>query len=150
MELVLKNELQKAGKLAMVFGLNGQYLLEYAGDLFLSNKELTRAVAAYKMSKVDKNLIKLFIAIICLLITRINFFTYLYSQCKLLKSVLKFASIGQTSELLSCLTHCLLTPVTEMPIATRIHLSNLCVLAFIEMILRVWSEQSKAIYKEFL
>jgi hypothetical protein len=58
MELVSKNELQKAGKLAMIFGLNGQYLLEYAGDLFLSNKELSRAVAAYKMSKVDKNLIK--------------------------------------------------------------------------------------------
>lgn len=57
MELVLKNELQKAGKLAMIFGLNGQHLLEYAGDLFLSNKELSRAVASYKMSKVDKGLI---------------------------------------------------------------------------------------------
>ncbi|XP_024872319.1 uncharacterized protein LOC112454915 [Temnothorax curvispinosus] len=123
MELVLKkNELQKAGKLAMVFGLNGQHLLEYVGDIFLSNKEFSRAVASYKISK-----------------------------CKLLKSVLKFASIGHTSELLSCLTHCLLTPViTEMPIATRIHLSNLCVLSFIEMTLRVRSEQSKAIYKEFL
>ncbi|XP_029179044.1 uncharacterized protein LOC114946614 isoform X2 [Nylanderia fulva] len=123
MELVLKkNELQKAGKLAMIFGLNGQQLLEYAGDIFLSNKEFPRAVAAYKISR-----------------------------CKLLKSVLKFASIGHTSELLSCLTHCLLTPViTEMPTATRIHLSNLCILAFIEMTLRVWSEQSKAIYKEFL
>lgn len=72
-------------------------------------------------------------------------------QSKLLKSVLKFASVGHTSELLNCLTHCLLTPVIiEMPIAMRIHLSNLCVLAFIEMILRVWSEQSKTIYKEFL
>ncbi|KAL0112102.1 hypothetical protein PUN28_013376 [Cardiocondyla obscurior] len=123
MELVLKkNEVQKAKKLATVFGLNGQYLLEYVGDIFLSNKEFSRAVASYKMSK-----------------------------CKLLKSVLKFASVGHTSELLSCLTHCLLTPIiTEMPIATRIHLSNLCVLSFIEMTLRVWSEQSKAIYKEFL
>ncbi|XP_011864617.1 PREDICTED: uncharacterized protein LOC105560272 isoform X2 [Vollenhovia emeryi] len=123
MDLVLKkNELQKAGKLAMVFGLNGQHLLEYVGDIFLSNREFSRAVASYKMSK-----------------------------CKLLKSVLKFASVGHTSELLSCLTHCLLTPViTEMSIATRIHLSNLCVLSFIEMTLRVWSEQSKAIYKEFL
>ncbi|XP_029664536.1 uncharacterized protein LOC115236290 isoform X3 [Formica exsecta] len=123
MELILKkNELQKAGRLAMIFGLNGQQLLEYAGDIFLSNKEFPRAVASYKMSR-----------------------------CKLLKSVLKFASIGHTSELLSCLTHCLLTPViTEMPTATRIHLSNLCILAFIEMTLRIWSEQSKAIYKEFL
>lgn len=80
----------------------------------------------------------------------INVFYYLL-QCKLLKSVLKFASVGYTSELLSCLTHCLLPPVViEMSIATRIHLSNLCVLAFIEMTLRVWSEQSKTIYKEFL
>ncbi|XP_014467574.1 PREDICTED: uncharacterized protein LOC106740753 isoform X2 [Dinoponera quadriceps] len=123
MELVLKkNELEKAGKLATIFGLNGQHFLEYAGDMFLSNKEFSRAVASYKISK-----------------------------CKLLKSVLKFASVGHTSELLSCLTHCLLTPaIIEMHIATRIHLSNLCVLAFIEMTLRVWSEQSKAIYKEFL
>jgi len=56
MELVLKkNELQKAGKLAMVFGLNGQHLLEYIGDIFLSNREFSRAVASYKMSKVDKD-----------------------------------------------------------------------------------------------
>ncbi|EFN83345.1 X-linked retinitis pigmentosa GTPase regulator-like protein [Harpegnathos saltator] len=123
MELVLKkNELEKAGKLATIFGLNGQHFLEYAGDIFLSNKEFARAITAYKISK-----------------------------CKLLKSVLKFASVGHTSELLSCLTHCLLTPaIIDMHIATRIHLSNLCVLAFIEMTLRVWSEQSKAIYKEFL
>jgi len=55
MELVLKrNELQEAGKLAMIFGWNGQHLLEYVGDLFLSNKEFSRAVASYKMSKVAK------------------------------------------------------------------------------------------------
>lgn len=59
MELILKkNELQKAGRLAMIFGLNGQQLLEYAGDIFLSNKEFPRAVASYKMSRVNKGLIK--------------------------------------------------------------------------------------------
>lgn len=62
MELVLKrNELQKAGKLAMIFGLNGQQLLEYAGDIFLSNKEFSRAVASYKMSRVSKGLITKYI-----------------------------------------------------------------------------------------
>jgi len=50
-----KNELQKAGKLAMVFGLNGQHLLEYVGDIFLSNREFSRAVASYKMSKVEND-----------------------------------------------------------------------------------------------
>lgn len=54
MELVLKkNELEKAGKLATIFGLNGQHFLEYAGDIFLSNKEFSRAVASYKISKVN-------------------------------------------------------------------------------------------------
>lgn len=58
MELALKkNELEKAGKLAMIFGLNGQHLLEYAGDMFLSNKEFSRAVTSYKLSKVDKLII---------------------------------------------------------------------------------------------
>lgn len=58
MELILKkNELQKAGRLAMIFGFNGQQLLEYAGDIFLSNKEFPRAVAAYKISRVNKDLI---------------------------------------------------------------------------------------------
>lgn len=53
MELVLKkNELDKAAKLAAIFGLNGQHFLEYAGDIFLLNKEFTRAVASYKISKV--------------------------------------------------------------------------------------------------
>lgn len=56
MELVLKkNELEKAGKLATIFGLNGQHLWEYAGDIYLSNKEFSHAIASYKMSKVNED-----------------------------------------------------------------------------------------------
>ncbi|XP_015431451.1 PREDICTED: uncharacterized protein LOC107187791 [Dufourea novaeangliae] len=123
MELVLKdNDPEKAIKLAIVFGINAQQLLEQAGDILLSNKQSSRAVACYKLSK-----------------------------CRLLKSVLKCASAGYTADLLSCLTHCLASPtISKLPITTRIHLSNLCVLAFIEMTLRVPSQKSRIIYKEFL
>ncbi|XP_076673695.1 RCC1 and BTB domain containing protein claret [Andrena cerasifolii] len=123
MELVLKdNEPEKAAKLAIVFGINAQQLLEQAGDILLSNKQFPRAVACYKLAK-----------------------------CILLKSVLKCASAGYTRDLLSCLTHCLASPtINKLPVTTRLHLSNLCVLAFIEMTLRVPSEKSRAIYKEFL
>ncbi|XP_076756092.1 RCC1 and BTB domain containing protein claret isoform X2 [Xylocopa sonorina] len=123
MELVLKNnELEKAAKLAIVFGINAQQLLEQAGDILLMNKEFSRAVACYKLSK-----------------------------CRIMKSMLKFASVGYTADLLRCLTHCLASPaISELPITPRIHLSNLCVLAFIERTLRVSSQKSKAIYKEFL
>ncbi|XP_043498025.1 uncharacterized protein LOC122521394 isoform X1 [Polistes fuscatus] len=123
MELVLKrNELDKAGKLALVFGMNSQQLFEYVGDILLTNREFPRAVASYKLSK-----------------------------CGLLKSILKFASAGHTSELLSSLTHCLISPgISELSAATRIHLSNLCILAFIEMTLRAAPHQSKTIYKDFL
>ncbi|XP_043664622.1 uncharacterized protein LOC122627529 isoform X1 [Vespula pensylvanica] len=123
MELVLRrNELDKAGKLALIFGMNSQQLFEYVGDILLTNKEFPRAVASYKLSK-----------------------------CGLLKSILKFASAGHTSELLNSLTHCLISPaISELSAATRIHLSNLCILAFIEMTLRAAPHQSKAIYKDFL
>ncbi|XP_076231996.1 RCC1 and BTB domain containing protein claret [Calliopsis andreniformis] len=123
MELVLKdNEPEKAAKLAVIFGINVQQLLEQAGDILLSNKKFSRAVACYKLS-----------------------------NCRLLKSVLKCASAGYTPDLLSCLIHCLGSPaISKLPVTTRIHLSNLCVLAFIEMTLRVPSEKSRAIYKEFL
>ncbi|XP_034188520.2 RCC1 and BTB domain containing protein claret [Osmia lignaria lignaria] len=124
MELVLQNnELEKAAKLAIVFGINAQQLLEQAGDILLTNKDFPRAVACYKLSK-----------------------------CRIMKSMLKFASVGYTADYtLRCLTHCLASPaISELPIASRIHLSNLCVLAFIERTLRISSQKSKAIYKEFL
>ncbi|XP_024936810.1 uncharacterized protein LOC107263725 isoform X2 [Cephus cinctus] len=123
MDLVLqRKEVDKASRLALVFGMNVQQLLEYAGDILLSNKEFSQAVVLYKLSK-----------------------------CRLLKSVLKFAAAGHTSELLSCVTHCLTPPsVSELPTATRIHLSNLSVLAFTELTLRNSSQQLKHIHKDFL
>lgn len=150
MELVLKdNEPEKAAKLAVVFGINAQQLLEQAGDILLSNKQFSRAVACYKLSKVsiyniNRKSSRSHVLYIYVII-------YFLLQCRLLKSVLKCASAGYTPDLLSCLTHCLASPaISKLPITTRIHLSNLCVLAFIEMTLRVPSQKSRAIYKEFL
>ncbi|XP_066588332.1 uncharacterized protein ca [Prorops nasuta] len=117
-----KNEIDKAIRMASVFGLNIDHLLQYAGDIHLSNKDFIKAVSLYKLSK-----------------------------CKPLKTVLKFASAGNTSEFLSYLTQCLSSPaIVELPIATRIHFSNLCILAFIEVALRATPQQSRIIYKDFL
>ncbi|XP_012265195.2 uncharacterized protein LOC105691366 isoform X1 [Athalia rosae] len=122
MDLVLKyKELEKAERLALVFGLNLQHLLENAGDILLSNKEFPQAIVLYKLSR-----------------------------CRLLKSVLKFASAGHTSELLSYVTACLTPPsVTELSIATRIHLSNLSVMAFTELTLRASTQQFNQVHKQF-
>lgn len=123
MDLVLKyKELEKAERLALVFGMNLQNLLENAGDILLSNKEFPQAIVLYKLSR-----------------------------CRLLKGVLKFASAGHTTELLSYVTGCLAPPsVTELSIATRIHLSNLSVMAFTELTLRASVQQPNQIHKQFL
>ncbi|XP_046477721.1 uncharacterized protein ca [Neodiprion pinetum] len=122
MDLVLKHkELEKAERLALVFGMNLQHLLENAGDILLSNKEFSRAIVLYKLSR-----------------------------CRLLKSVLKFASAGHTTELLSYVTGCLVPPsVIELSVTTRIHLSNLSVMAFTELTLRASAQQSNQTHKQF-
>ncbi|XP_012270806.1 uncharacterized protein LOC105694570 [Orussus abietinus] len=120
--VLIRKELEKARKLAYAFGLNTKQLFEYAGDILLMRKEFPQAVILYKLSK-----------------------------CRLLKSVLKFASAGQTSELLTCLTEFLTPPsVTELPMATRIHLSNLSVLAFTELTLRAGTHRVKHVHNDFL
>jgi hypothetical protein len=53
MDLVLTHQaLEKAERLALVFGLNLQQLLESAGDIKLSAKEFPQAIALYKLSRV--------------------------------------------------------------------------------------------------
>lgn len=45
--------MEKAGKLALIFGLNVQQLLELAGDILLSNKQPAKAEVLYKISRVN-------------------------------------------------------------------------------------------------
>ncbi|KAG7209510.1 hypothetical protein KM043_015595 [Ampulex compressa] len=123
MELILKkNEVDKAIQLSSIFGMNTNLLLEQTGDIFLAKREFSRAMAFYNLS-----------------------------NCRLLKSVLKFASAGHTSELLNCQARCLNPPGNnKVTLTTRLHLSNLCVLAFIETTLRASPQELKNMYKEFL
>ncbi|KAH0535397.1 uncharacterized protein LOC123267719 [Cotesia glomerata] len=124
-ELALKKrkaDLEKAARLGVVFGLDVPQLFEAAGDIHLTNNRFTEAAALYKLSR-----------------------------CRLLKGVLKTAAIGHTAKLLGCLTHCLTPPaVSELTTTIRIHLSNLTVFAFSELILRASHQESKSLYKKFL
>lgn len=116
-----KNDIEKAGRLGIIFGINVPQLFEYAGDIHLSNSKFTEAAALYKISR-----------------------------CRLLKGVLKTAATGHTDKLLGCLCHCLTPPaVSELTTTTRIHLSNLTVFAFSELVLRATPQQAASIYKDF-
>ncbi|XP_011299545.1 uncharacterized protein ca [Fopius arisanus] len=125
MELALKNnkrDIEKAARLGLVFGINVPQLFECAGDIHLANSRFTEAAALYKLSR-----------------------------CRLLKGVLKTAATGHTEKLLGCLGHCLTPPaVTELTTTTRIHLSNLTVFAFSELVLRASPNDATGIYKDFL
>ncbi|XP_021913956.1 uncharacterized protein LOC110827029 isoform X3 [Zootermopsis nevadensis] len=108
MDLVLKHQaIEKAERLALVFGLNLQQLLESAGDLKLSAKEFPQAIALYKLSR-----------------------------CRHLKSVLKFAAAGHAAELLSYITLLFSTSGLDLTTSERIHLSNLAVMSHTEQVLR--------------
>ncbi|XP_015122188.1 uncharacterized protein LOC107044705 [Diachasma alloeum] len=124
-ELALKNnkrDIEKAARLGLVFGINVPQLFECAGDIHLANSRFTEAAALYKLSR-----------------------------CRLLKGVLKTAATGHTEKLLGCLGHCLTPPaVTELTTTTRIHLSNLTVFAFSELVLRASPSEATGIYKDFL
>lgn len=55
MDLVLTYQaIEKAERLAVVFGLNLQQVLEFAGDLKLSAKEFPQAISLYRVSRVCK------------------------------------------------------------------------------------------------
>lgn len=45
---------EKAERLAIMFGLSVQQLLEYSGDLLLSQERFKHAITLYRLSKVSK------------------------------------------------------------------------------------------------
>ncbi|XP_049853132.1 uncharacterized protein LOC126334689 isoform X3 [Schistocerca gregaria] len=108
MELILEHsEIERAERLALIFGLNLQQLLEMAGDLKLSAKDFPQAIALYKLSR-----------------------------CRHLKSVLKFAVAGHSAELLGYINLLLETTGLDLTTPERIHLANLAVMAHSEQVLR--------------
>lgn len=59
MDLVLKRRaVEDASKLGIIFGLNVQQLIEYAGDIVLCNRSFGRAMELYSLAGVinKKNL----------------------------------------------------------------------------------------------
>ncbi|XP_058799619.1 uncharacterized protein LOC131669061 isoform X2 [Phymastichus coffea] len=123
MDLIFKRRaVEDATKLGLIFGLNVQQLFEYAGDMVLCNKQFGKAMELYALA-----------------------------GCRLPKSILKFASVGYTTELLSCLvSYSTTSAVNELSESNRIHFSNLSVLAFTELSLRALSTPNKTIHKDFL
>ena len=54
MDLIISRaELEKAKRLAKVFGLHVRQLLEYAGDILLANDKFYQAAAMYKEARVS-------------------------------------------------------------------------------------------------
>ncbi|KAK4876051.1 hypothetical protein RN001_012473 [Aquatica leii] len=97
----------KAEKLAIIFVLNVQELLEKCGDLLISEGSYHRGLILYKQAKVH-----------------------------LLKRVLKLAVSGDSRALLKFVNLCLSASKVDMSTATKIHMGNLAVMAYTELILR--------------
>jgi hypothetical protein len=58
MDLILRRRaVEDATKLGMIFGLNVQQLIEYAGDIILCNRRFDRAMELYSIAKVNKTII---------------------------------------------------------------------------------------------
>ncbi|KAL1494566.1 hypothetical protein ABEB36_010144 [Hypothenemus hampei] len=110
-----ENDLEKAEKLSYVFNLNLQQLLEHCGDLMISRGSYHSGIILYKQAKVH-----------------------------LLKRVLKLAVSADCKTLLKFVHLCLSASRIDMNITTRIHIGNVAVMAYVELLLRTHgSEQAK-------
>lgn len=109
--------------LTQVFGLSAQQLLEYSGDIALSQERFAQAISFYRLSK-----------------------------CRVLKSVLKFAVAGHCQELLGYITACLASSNADMSVSTKKHLSNLAIMSYTEILLRTSSNvfQRVSNFKKFI
>ncbi|XP_019873194.2 uncharacterized protein LOC109601394 [Aethina tumida] len=102
-----ENNLEKAEKISIIFGLNLQQLLECCGDLFVSRGSFHSGIILYKQAKVH-----------------------------LLKRVLKLAVSADCRTLLKFVHLCLSASKVDMSMPTKIHIGNLAVMAYTELILR--------------
>ncbi|KAF4527744.1 hypothetical protein B566_EDAN014954 [Ephemera danica] len=122
MELALeREELERAERLALLFGLNVKQLLEAAGDLKLAARQFPQAIMLYKLSR-----------------------------CRHLKSVLKFAKSGHSAELLSFVEVLLSASDIDLSVSEKMHLSNLSVMAHMEQVLRATGGLKSTLYSKFL
>lgn len=101
------SNLEKAERLALVFALNLQKLFESCGDLAISNGYYHQGLILYKQAKIH-----------------------------ILKRVLKLAVSADCKSLLKFIHLCLSASRVDMSVGTKIHLGNLAVMAYTELVLR--------------
>ncbi|XP_018572762.1 uncharacterized protein LOC108912084 isoform X2 [Anoplophora glabripennis] len=116
-----ENDLDKAERLSYIFGLNIQQLLEGCGDLLISKGSYHSGIILYKQAKVH-----------------------------LLKRVLKLAVSADCKTLLKFVHLCLSASKVDMSIATKIHIGNLAVMAYTELILRYGGQQRITNTRDFM
>lgn len=105
--VTVQNDFEKAERLSHIFSLNLQQLLESCGDLMISRGAFHSGIILYKQAKVH-----------------------------ILKRVLKLAISADCRTLLKFVHLCLSASRVDMSMATKIHIGNLAVLAYTELILR--------------
>jgi hypothetical protein len=119
--VTVENDLEKAEKLSLIFGLNLQQLLEACGDLMISKGSFHSGIILYKQAKVH-----------------------------LLKRVLKLAISADCRTLLKFVHLCLSASRVDMSMATKIHIGNLAVMAYTELILRHGGHARMSNTKDFM
>lgn len=102
-----ENNFEFAERLCYVFNLNQQQLLELCGDILIANGSFHSGLILYKQAKVH-----------------------------LLKRVLKVAISADCKSLLKFVNLCLSAGRVDMSVATKIHIGNLAVMAYTELVLR--------------
>ncbi|KAL3269950.1 hypothetical protein HHI36_009006 [Cryptolaemus montrouzieri] len=119
--IVRESDYDKAERLADIFGLNVQQLLEGCGDLLISRGSFHSGIILYKQAKVH-----------------------------LLKRVLKLAISADCKTLLKFVHLCLSASKVDMSVATKIHIGNLAVMAYTELILRYGGSTRISNTKDFM
>lgn len=102
-----QNDFEMAERICYVFSLSQDRLLESCGDILIANGSFHSGLIMYKQAKVH-----------------------------LLKRVLKVAISADCKSLLKFVNLCLSAGKVDMSMATKIHIGNLAVMAYTELVLR--------------
>ena len=113
--------LEKAEFLAAILGLNIYKLLENCGDILIDEGNFHQGLILYKQARVH-----------------------------ILKRVLKLSLVADCQGLLKFINLCLNSSKVDISIATKIHIGNLAVMAYMELVLRYNGEQRLRTIKEFM
>lgn len=116
-----ENNFELAERICYVFSLNQQQLLELCGDILIANGSFHSGLILYKQAKVH-----------------------------LLKRVLKVAISADCKSLLKFVNLCLSSGRVDMSVATKIHIGNLAVMAYTELVLRYSGFLRISNLKEFM